>query len=162
MKTGIQVNFIIDSRWSLSRIQYGTGMTLSVYINQESLDSAPEPEIKKKRSKASFVVFFVNLFLMAAAFFVIKNQNEEKSNNQEDNNFGNAEAPAAELTAVENKTALTDENNQTEELNLTENNVGTGITQPIAVSKNTGVSVTSPLANIVPPAQKPSKKTKTS
>lgn len=122
-----------------------------MYINQAPPEPATEPEIKKKRSKAGFFVFLANLFLMAVAFLMIKNQNENKISSQEDSSLNSVEASVKEdATATANETAPIRENNQAQEPVLSESSAtGTGSTEPVAVSKNTGVSATSPQANVV-------------
>jgi hypothetical protein len=130
-------------------------MTLFMYIGQAPQEINNETAPVKKKNKASFVVFFINLFLMVIALFMIKNQDKGRIEKQKETD-ANIDALPVEIIPTTETPA---------ELNTTEaqNPISSEISNN-AVSKNI-VSSTAPAnvgtAKTVPQAKK-STKTKTS
>lgn len=133
-----------------------------MYIGQAPQEANDETAPVKKKNKASFVVFFINLFLMAVAFFVIKNNDKSRIESQKDSSSADEGTLAEEATVAKDAVSPAIETNQADKLNVAEGNVGTDSTQPIIVPKNIGVSVTTPPASTNTSSKKPAKKTKTS
>jgi len=136
-----------------------------MYIGQAPQETKNEtaPASVKKRNKASFVVFFVNLFLMAVAFLMIKNHDKSRIESQKDSSNVDEGALAKDAAVTEDVALPVVEVNQTKDPAPAESNVGISNTQPVIVTpKNVGVSATAPsvVSNTSP--QKPAKKTRTS
>jgi hypothetical protein len=118
-----------------------------MYVQQSPPDLKVEPEIKNKKNKASFIVFFVNLFLMVIAFFIIKNQNEEKSSQSLAEDLNKSDVSAGEASIVESSAALNDAENQAQDPVKAEANSATNNLQPANAAsnpQNTGISATMP------------------
>lgn len=143
-----------------------------MYVEQSPLDPKTEPEIKKKKNKAGFIVFFANLFLMMVAFFVIKDHGENKSSQSLEDGLSKPDVSAGEKGVTENSAVLNDMENQVQDPAKTEADSAANNPQP-ADMISAGISKTAPQTSLPSSSapsssssnnssSKSSKKTKTS